>query len=130
MLSQKDQIYQVASYIKQLSEKVEQLKKKRELAKKSPGRNDRGCTLLSPVVKVHDVDSNLEVVLMNDGSGKKKLPLYQVIRVLEEEGLEVISACISTVNHVTYYILHAQVTTKNNNYPYNIYQPFCVLINS
>lgn len=103
-----------------MREKVESLeKRKEELLITGTGASSSSCleikndknmeksSLKSPVIKVKEVGSSLEVVII---TGKeRKLALHEIIRVVEEEGAEVISATVSTVGLHAYHILHAQV---------------------
>ncbi|KAL3512876.1 hypothetical protein ACH5RR_025593 [Cinchona calisaya] len=112
LLSQQDQIDQVADYIKKLRERLEKLKNRKKLAISSCERNTdvRNSALTSsrfPVLKIREFGSNLEVVLV---SGiRKNFAIHEVIKVLEEEGVEVVSVSISTMDQNVHHILHAQV---------------------
>lgn len=95
MLSQQDQLDQAACYIKKLREKIEELKRKKELATSMRGPanniNDSSMNigLRLPVVEFRDLGSTLEVVLIT--GLKENFMLYEVISVLEEEGADVVS---------------------------------------
>lgn len=113
MLSQQDQLDQVATYIKGLKERIDELKVKKEVTLMSLNGNssnkmwEEGSLRIVPVVEVKELGSSLEVVLI---SGlKKTFTLNQVISVLQEEGTQVASASISTVGNRVFHTLHAQV---------------------
>lgn len=113
MLSQQAQLDQVATYIKQLRERLEELKKRKELAMRNCERNitNIGNSAMPesriPAVKIKELGSSLEVVLVSGIA--KNFGLHEVIKVLEEEGVEVVSVSISTVDKTIYHVLHAQV---------------------
>ncbi|KAM7479917.1 hypothetical protein LguiA_028130 [Lonicera macranthoides] len=113
LLSQQDQLDQAACYINKLREKIEELKRKKELATSMTGPanniNDSSMNfgLRLPLVEFRDLGSTLEVVLIT--GLKKNFMLFQVISVLEEEGADVVSASFSTVGDKVFHIIHAQV---------------------
>ncbi|CDP21802.1 unnamed protein product [Coffea canephora] len=105
-LSPKDQLHRVTAYITQLRERVEKLKKMKEmLISKFNTSGIPGSGI--PVVKITEIGSNLEVVLVTGLS--KKFGLHEVILVLHGQGVEVVSISISTMADRIYHILHAQV---------------------
>ncbi|XP_068639099.1 transcription factor bHLH162-like [Aristolochia californica] len=114
-LSQQDQLEQAAFYIKNLQEKIQELKSKRDLAVRVEGINQGfsdGMTigLWLPMVEVKELGSSLEVVLI---SGLyKKFMFCDVISVLEEEGVEVVNANFSVVGDKIFHIIHSQVTSS------------------
>ncbi|PSR95866.1 Transcription factor bHLH36 like [Actinidia chinensis var. chinensis] len=115
-LSQQAQLDQVALYIKQLKERVEELKVKRSLAMGDKiGTNTNnirdttdGSYLGFPVVfELRDLGSSLEVTFI---SGlKKNFVLNEVISVLQDEGADVVSVHFSTIGDKVFHTLHAQV---------------------
>lgn len=117
MLSQHGQLDVAASYIKQLSERIEKLKGVKEKAMKSTGTNSGAMDrmlmgLKVPMVELRDFGSSIEVVLI---SGLKKNFMFnEVISVLGEEGADVVSASFSTVGDKVFHTIHAQVLTQRN----------------
>ncbi|KAI5683463.1 hypothetical protein M9H77_04691 [Catharanthus roseus] len=116
LLSQQDQIDQVVVYITKLREKVDDLKKRKEVMASSissSGRSDHindqnSLEIEIPIVKVREIGSSLEVIII---SGKKrKFSVQEIIRILEEGGAEVITASTSIVGLHIFHIFHAQVT--------------------
>ncbi|XP_077242542.1 transcription factor bHLH162-like [Tasmannia lanceolata] len=110
-LPQQDQLEQAAVYIKNLRERIEELKE-RKLALSIEGINENisggmmiGLSL--PVIEVREVGSSLEVVLI---SGlHKKFMFCDVISVLEEEGVDIVNANFSNVGDKIFHIIHSQV---------------------
>lgn len=124
MLTQQEQIDFAASYIKQLKERIDVLKirKEEEEAKKnskeingqdkmmnnvgsSSSRSTR--TSLLPLLDLKESDSSIEVIVISGLN--KNFMLYEVISVLEEEGAEVVCASFSIVGDKIFHSLHAQV---------------------
>ncbi|XP_028121202.1 transcription factor bHLH162-like isoform X2 [Camellia sinensis] len=111
--SKQDQLDQAAEYIKQLKERIEELKARRTLAMANTNETNKNIKdtmmfgLRLPVVELKDLGSSLEVVLI---SGlEKNFMLYEVISVLEDEGAEVVSTSVSTMGDRVFHTLHAQV---------------------
>ncbi|KAL3529587.1 hypothetical protein ACH5RR_008909 [Cinchona calisaya] len=114
MLSQKDQLDQAADYIKQLRERVEKLNRTKEVLKSKFETKGTANLIKSaipvsriPVVKIREIGSSLEVVLVS--SFRQNFALHEVIRILQEQGVEVVSVSKSIMNRSIYHILHAQV---------------------
>ncbi|XP_031117854.1 transcription factor bHLH168-like [Ipomoea triloba] len=117
LVSQQDQLDQAVTYIKQLKERVEKLKnvKKRKLvpARKEEEEEERcsGSAPASlkapPILQVRDLGSSLEVNFISCCT--KNFILHQVIKIVEEEGGQVVSAIFSTIGDKVFYTLHAQV---------------------
>ncbi|XP_056170373.1 transcription factor bHLH162-like isoform X2 [Syzygium oleosum] len=117
--SKQDQLDQAASYIKQLKEKIDGLKLRKEQAillsegidpsSSLTSSNDQEANLgfTLPVFELRDHGLGLEVILI---SGRRKnFMLYEVISILEEEGAEVVSASFSVIGDKIFHTLHAQV---------------------
>lgn len=123
VLSQQEQLDQVATYIKQLKERVDELKARKATAMgnnnnmisgtKNNNNNRETTSSMSeeyfkfPVVELRDLGSSLEVTLIT--GLMKNFMLCEVINVLQEEGAEVVSASISTMGDKVFHSLHAQV---------------------
>ncbi|KAL6010994.1 hypothetical protein ACLOJK_001438 [Asimina triloba] len=113
-LSQQDQLEYAAAYIKQLKEKIDGLKQKRDLALSINGINRdirggmMGLGVRLPVVEVRDLGTSLEVVVISGLN--KNFMLCDVISVIEEEGAEVVNASFSFVADKIFHIIHSQVT--------------------
>lgn len=121
--SKQEQLDQVATYIKQLKERVDELKARKATAMgnnnnmisgtKNNNNNRETTSSMSeeyfkfPVVELRDLGSSLEVTLIT--GLMKNFMLCEVINVLQEEGAEVVSASISTMGDKVFHSLHAQV---------------------
>ncbi|XP_059443289.1 transcription factor bHLH162-like [Corylus avellana] len=112
MLSQLDQLDLAASYIKQLRERVEKLKGRKEQAMSSGSSsetiNDKmkiGTKL--PLVDLREFGSSIDVILIT--GLQKNFMLSEVLSILQEEGAEVVSASFSAVGDKVFHTIHAQV---------------------
>lgn len=112
-LSQQEQLEHAATYIKELRERIEELKgRKEEAIMEESGRgkyrsniNDGGLSL--PMVELRDMGSSIEVNVISGLN--KNFMSYQVIRILQEEGADVVSASFNTVGDKIFHTFHAQV---------------------
>lgn len=112
MLSQQDQLDQTAAYIKELKERIDELKVKKELlapmSMDGTMRSSISTSFIVPVVELRELgSSNIEVVVVSGLD--KNFRLCDVISVLQEEGTDVISTNISRVGDRVFHTLHAQV---------------------
>ncbi|KAL6006959.1 hypothetical protein ACLOJK_032455 [Asimina triloba] len=114
-LSQQDQVDLAAEYIKKLQMKIEELKRKRDIATTVNEANGdmRGATMVGlrlPVVEVKELDSALEVVLIS--GSERNFMTCDVICILQEEGVDVVNATISFVADRVIHVIHAQVSNS------------------
>ncbi|XP_004298935.1 PREDICTED: transcription factor bHLH100-like [Fragaria vesca subsp. vesca] len=122
MMTQQSQLDLAASYIKQLTERIENLKerKEKELKSQSGTSNKSSITNVDrannkavvvgsrlPIIKMSESGPSIEVMLISGLN--KNFMFYEVISVLQEEGAEVVSANFSTVGDKIFHTLHAQV---------------------
>ncbi|BBH03830.1 hypothetical protein Prudu_014801 [Prunus dulcis] len=115
-LSQQKQLDLASSYIKQLRERIENLKERKEKGMRSQLGIDANSTIDAdnammvrsrlPVLELRDSGSSIEVMLISGLN--KNFMLFEVISVLEEEGAEVVSASFSTVGDKIFHSIHAQ----------------------
>jgi hypothetical protein len=117
-----DQIDRAINYIKSLEEKLEKAREKKESLARSRKRSYT-CTFdpissaasKSPQLKIHEIGSALEIVLTS-GLGNQFL-FYEIISILHEEGVEVVSANFQALGDSFFHIVHAQVII--------IFDPLC-----
>lgn len=114
-LSQQDQLDQTAAYIKELKERIDELKLKKEIL--ALMNNDDNIPMSSPisasfrvrpVVELREIGSSTIEVLVVSGLDKN-FRLCDVMSVLQEEGADVVGANISSVGDRVFHTLHAQV---------------------
>lgn len=88
MMPVPERLDEAVKYIKELQMRVEKKKEKRERLGGSEGTSQQGNITMD--VEVQDLDSGLSVVLLSLQGGFSALP--KVLLVLEEEGLEIVTA--------------------------------------
>ncbi|KAL5226328.1 hypothetical protein ABZP36_014593 [Zizania latifolia] len=105
-MTQLDQLEKAAAYIKQLKERIEELKQKKQQA----AAVSKSSAM--PVVQVRCQEGTLDVVLVSEAGSSSRsngaVRLHEVIAVLEEEGAEVVNASFSVVGDKIFYTLHSQ----------------------
>ncbi|KAK4427150.1 Transcription factor [Sesamum alatum] len=115
-LSQQDQLEQATSYIKSLSERVEELRRRKTqgvmMSSADPTTSNKTSTGIMggsklPILEIRELGSNLEVVLISGLC--KNFMLHQVISILEQEGAEVVNANLSNIDGLIIHTIHAQV---------------------
>jgi hypothetical protein len=98
-------------YIPELQKQVEGLeKKKEELTRASCKPGVLGMRENAPIVSatcIDDRDIMVQVSLLSNTAGA--LPMSKCIKVLENEGLRVVSSSTSAFQNRTFYSLHLQV---------------------
>ncbi|KAJ6291430.1 hypothetical protein OIU76_023491 [Salix suchowensis] len=118
-----DQIDEAINYIKRLEEKLEKSREKRESLKRSRNRT-HACTFdptppiatsKSPQLKIQEMGSALEIVLTCGLDNQ--FVFYEIIKILHEEGVEVVSANFQSLGDSIFHIVHAQVIL--------IFDPLC-----
>lgn len=119
LLTLQDQLDQAATYIKQLKERIDELRVKKEvLALMSQNFNSSlpvSASFTVPLVELRESNSsNIEVLVV--GGLENNISLCSVISVLEEGGVDVVSANISRVGERFFHTVHAQV---GGNFLYN-----------
>ncbi|KAF8390397.1 hypothetical protein HHK36_024923 [Tetracentron sinense] len=109
-----DRIDQAAIYIKQLKERIEELKARKEVAMSINNNSSDTMTMdsrvLTPVLELRDLDSTIELILI---TGKNNNFMFsEVINVLEEEGASVVSASFDNIGDRVLHTIHSQVTSS------------------
>ncbi|KAG6737517.1 hypothetical protein POTOM_059043 [Populus tomentosa] len=94
-----DQIDEAISYIKSLEEKLEETKEKKESL--------TFATSKSPKIKIQETGSALEIVF-TIGLDNQFL-FYEIISILHEEGVEVVSANSQALGDSIFHVVHAQM---------------------
>ncbi|KAA8519778.1 hypothetical protein F0562_014121 [Nyssa sinensis] len=110
VLSLPDQLYEAANYIKELQTTLEKLKEKKErlMGTDRPNANlSGGVGLRSPQIEVHQVGSALEVVLITGLDCQ--FMFNESIRIIHEEGTEVINASFSVIDDTVFHTIHSKI---------------------
>ncbi|CAK9143059.1 unnamed protein product [Ilex paraguariensis] len=101
------------SYVNQLKEKIEELKKRKEQVQLQgdgdaiEDQRQRGGLML-PVLSIREVGSTLEINLITGMNVNQSCMLNKIFRLLQEEGAQVVSASYSTVGSRTFYSVYSQ----------------------
>ncbi|XP_057797506.1 transcription factor bHLH162-like [Salvia miltiorrhiza] len=110
-----DELGEAASYIKKLQERLEAMKRKRDFLKVRKSENlksnesDGGSE--GPVVQVDGNGSTLKVVLMS-GIQEQCMcmcMLKETLRILMEEGADVVSAAFSVLDRTVIHTVYSQI---------------------
>ncbi|XP_074561815.1 transcription factor bHLH162-like [Curcuma longa] len=102
VLTQQDCFDEAASYILKLGENIEKLKQRKQMqSKRSVGQE---------VVEVRHEDLNLEVVVVS--GVRKRFMFHELIKVLEDEGAEIVSASIVAVGDKIFHTIHSQAISS------------------
>lgn len=109
-----DQIDEAIKYIKELEKKVNSSKeKKNQLQRKNKSSinidssSSSSSSSASPQLKINQMGKSLEIVL-SSGLDDQYL-LSETLRILQEEGIEVVSASFSVSRNSVFHTIHAQV---------------------
>ncbi|XP_042489357.1 transcription factor bHLH162-like [Macadamia integrifolia] len=113
--SQQDRLDHAASYIKELKQRVEELKERKQQVMNIHGINNdtRETTSIGsnlPVLELRDMGHSLEVTLITELN--KNFMFNEVISVLTEEGAEVVNASFSVVGEKVFHTIHSQATSE------------------
>ncbi|XP_057426324.1 transcription factor bHLH162-like [Lotus japonicus] len=110
-----DQIDEAINYIKSLEEKMKMAQEKKESLGGSNKRSRGSCSSSisatavskSPQLEVHETGSSLEVVL-TCGLDNQFI-FYEIIRILQEENIDVRSANSSMAGDSMLHVVHAEI---------------------
>ncbi|CAK9323715.1 unnamed protein product [Citrullus colocynthis] len=110
-----DQIDEAIKYIKELEKKVNSAKeKKNQLQRKNKSSinidsssSSSSSSSASPQLKINQMGKSLEIVL-SSGLDDQYL-LSETLRILQEEGIEVVSASFSVSRNSVFHTIHAQL---------------------
>lgn len=110
--AQQDQLDQAAAYIKQLKERIDELKVKKEVLTRisDNGNSSRplSASFTVPAVELRESgSSNIEVLIVC--GIENTISLSDVISVLLQEEADVVSTNISRVGDRVFHTVHAQV---------------------
>ncbi|KAK9065347.1 hypothetical protein SSX86_016730 [Deinandra increscens subsp. villosa] len=118
VISLPDQLLEAANYIKKLQIKLEKMKEEKDnlmRIKKPETDHDKKIKSSSlmvgeqrpPQIDVHQIGSSLEAILV---TGVDFQFLFsETIRVIHEEGFEVVNATFSIINEIVVHTIHAQL---------------------
>ncbi|KAI4296758.1 hypothetical protein L6164_036686 [Bauhinia variegata] len=113
-----DQLHEATKYIKKLQINLEKMKEKKdslmEIQKPSNVRMNRGKVLglKAPEIEIHQMGSALEVVLITGLDCQ--FMFNEVLRVLSEEGADIVNASYTVVQDTGFHIIHSKVEQSTN----------------
>ncbi|KAJ6433469.1 hypothetical protein OIU84_017206 [Salix udensis] len=117
-----DQIDEAIIYIKSLEERLKRARERKEGLTSCRKRSfacthqdpTPAATQKAPQLKIQELGSALEIVLT---SGADNQFLFcEIIRILEEEGAEVVSVNVHVLGDSTFQVLHAQMKESDNGF--------------
>ena len=112
------QIDEVVSYIRSLQTKLEKSKERKQTLS-GTRKKLRACinesipSLPSPKIEIHEMGYALNVTLVT-GYDDKVL-FHEIIRLIQEEGAEVLNANFSAVGNSIFHAVHAKVSKLTPN---------------
>ncbi|XWS54169.1 hypothetical protein CRYUN_Cryun10bG0066500 [Craigia yunnanensis] len=113
-LSQPDQIDEAVNYIKILQTRLKESREKKEslMGRKRSYRcpnttAETRASLKSPEIRINEKGSAIEVALMTGQDSQ--FMFYEMIRILSEEGAEVLNANFSVVGNTIFHVVHAEI---------------------
>ena len=116
-----DQIDEAINYIKSLEEKVKIARERKEslvsrkrshTGSSSSAFETKGKCLISPQIEIRETGSSLEIVLISRLDNQ--FIFYEIIRILQEENIEVVSANSSLSGDSIFHVVHAQVNNASH----------------
>ncbi|KAI9198289.1 hypothetical protein LWI28_013059 [Acer negundo] len=112
-----DQLEEAANYIKRLQIKLERMKEKKDrlimgtdrsmISETTTTMAAPGLMMKSPHIEIHEKGSALEVVLITGLDFQ--FMFSETIRLLHEEGAEIVNASFSVVNDTVFHTIHSKV---------------------
>ncbi|XVE88061.1 hypothetical protein DITRI_Ditri19aG0038300 [Diplodiscus trichospermus] len=98
-----DQLEEAANYIKKLQTNLERMKEKKDslIGVSSSGPK-------SPQLQIHEIGSCL-VIWLTTGSSCSQFIFNETIRILHEEGAEIVNASFSVVDDTVFHTIHLTV---------------------
>ncbi|KAI8551654.1 hypothetical protein RHMOL_Rhmol06G0202600 [Rhododendron molle] len=108
-----DQIDEAVKYIESMEMKLKKSKEKKETL--SGRKRSHSCTseFKSPQLEIHEMGSTLDVVLITGEDDK--FIFHEIIRLIHEEGAEVLNANFSVFGNSIFHAIHAKVGEFEKN---------------
>lgn len=119
-MSLPDQLHEAANYIKKLQIKLEKMTDKKAKLMGLQRLNIRGSVgkemeFKVPVLEIHEIGSAIEVVLITGLDNQ--LMFKETLRLLHEEGAEVVNASYYALDDRVFHSIHTKVTySEKSNY--------------
>ncbi|GLT49889.1 hypothetical protein SLA2020_234130 [Shorea laevis] len=108
-MSLPDQLDAAANYIKKLQTNLERMReRKNSLMGIGRASSSRSSGTKRPEIKIHEMGSALELVLIT-GIDLGQFIFNETIRILHEEGADIVNASFSVVDDTVFHTIHATV---------------------
>lgn len=104
-----DRLEEATNYIKKLQINLEKMKEKKKLVLEEIQRQKK-LMLKSPKIEIQQIGLTLEVVLITGLNSR--FSLNKTIRILNEEGVDIVNASYKVHEESVFHSIHCQV---NNN---------------
>ncbi|MCD9638881.1 hypothetical protein HAX54_023045 [Datura stramonium] len=111
VLSLPDQLEEAANYIKKLQIDLERMRLRKESLKiigENSSCSERMGGRSTLHIEIHNVDSALNIVLIT-GLGNRQLMFNDIIRILHEENVQVISASYTVIDNTVFHSIHSKM---------------------
>ncbi|XP_022724669.1 transcription factor bHLH162-like [Durio zibethinus] len=106
-----DQLDVAANYIKGLQINLERLKERKDSlmrVERSTNKTSRSSSRpKSPQIQIHEMGSSLEIGLTT--ASNRQFIFNEIIRILHEEGAEIVNASFSVVDDTVFHTIHLTV---------------------
>uniref|UniRef100_A0A2N9EBG8 BHLH domain-containing protein n=1 Tax=Fagus sylvatica TaxID=28930 RepID=A0A2N9EBG8_FAGSY len=107
-----DQLDEAANYIKKLQTKLEKMREKKSslMGIENPNASTNSGMMMGykpPQIEIHEIGSALEVVLITGLDCQ--FMFNETIRVLHEEGAEIVNASFTVVEDTVFHTIHSKV---------------------
>ncbi|XVE51350.1 hypothetical protein DITRI_Ditri02bG0033300 [Diplodiscus trichospermus] len=104
-----DQLDEAANYIKRLQTNLERMKERKEslMGVKTSTTSSASTGPKSPEIQIHEMGSSL-VIALTTGSNSRFI-FNETIRILHEEGAEIVNANFSVVEDTVFHTIHLTV---------------------
>ncbi|KDP20980.1 hypothetical protein JCGZ_21451 [Jatropha curcas] len=121
-MSLPDQLEEAARYIKKLQTNLEKMKERKnnltgnEMENKASLMSSSRTTmqyLRSPQIEIHEMGSALEIVLITGLDSQ--FMFNETIRVLHEEGAEIVNANFSAINDTVFHTIHSKISDSTHS---------------
>lgn len=113
-----DQVDEAINYIKSLEEKLKKSKEKKESlsGRKRSFSNfvssfESASNLVAPKLEIREMGSSLQIILISGLDNQ--FIFYDIIHILEDEGVEIPNASFSVSGNSIFHVVHAQVIFFN-----------------
>ncbi|KAK1302174.1 hypothetical protein QJS10_CPB12g00938 [Acorus calamus] len=112
-----DRLDKTTEYIQSLQDKLKVLKERKEyIIYGSGGTSSSALATMAtpPHIEIHDLGPAMEVIAISSPS--ERFVFYDMVIVLEEEGVEVLNASFSVLDDKVFYTVHSLVPESRSEF--------------